>query len=111
DDWFEQAYGLTVENLVLDSQSDNRRSPILYLQDGERTVSIAPGESFTIEAKLIPAPSMLALKGIVAELTGEACCAVTVTVKQADDTPVAHASIVVKKGEDTLGSARTTGDG
>lgn len=111
DDWFEQAYGLTVENLVLDSQSDNRRSSIFYLKDGERTVSIAPGESFTIEAKLIPAPSMLALKGIVAELTGEACCPVTVTVKQADETPVAHASIVVKKGEETVGSARTTADG
>lgn len=111
DDWFRQAYGLMVEDLALDSQSDNRRSSIFYSQNGNRTAAIDAGKSFTLNAKLFCADSLLALKGVASRIKGEAVHDVAVAVKQQNGKPIAHARLDVLSNGQSVGQARTDSEG
>src|SRR5262249_32962376 len=72
DHHFEQAYGLVADHHDLRSRSDVRNSVIQYVPDKSDTpsVKLQPGETYELVRRLIPGPSVLAVKGEAAKLRG-----------------------------------------
>ncbi len=107
--WYRQAYGVLIDGRSV-KRSGSRGSVLLLEQDGSARLTLAPGQSHTIQRKIIPADSRLHLQGLANEIAGRPGVPLRVQVQDPAG-PVARAKITLVRDGQARGSARTADDG
>jgi hypothetical protein len=114
DEWFDQAYGVLSRQqpIKADSQGANQ-SLLRYESDGKTTITLPPGESFTLRRTIIPARTLLGVKSQALITSPDPYEFVHFRVRDAAGGPIAAASIVVSAAgqNEAYGNGRTGPDG
>lgn len=109
DEWWNQAYGVMVEDHVLQVAGGGR--PVLqYVKDGSFRVPIEPGAKYTLVRRLFPAANSLDVLAIADELAGRETQSVTLTAQDAAG-PVAEAFVTFRRNGEVVGRGRTNEHG
>jgi hypothetical protein len=109
DRYFEQAYGVVAEKHRIKSTSDaTRLSRLEYLpgQTESAKITLKPGATHELVRRLIPAPNLLALKGLALP-SEQSRKQVDLIVVDERSSPVARADIALTAGGEDYGSGRT----
>ena len=109
DDWFRQAYGVQMNGYTIKG-TGQRNSVLSIAKEGNGTIKLEPGQSFTIARKVFPGDSLLAVRGLAEKLAGKETTPLKLTVVDPAG-PVAHAKVTIAEGETSIGSARTDANG
>jgi hypothetical protein len=116
DEWFGQAYGLvpigaTLVGLEAEGITKrNGRDPLRYAIDGMTSVELAPGASVELVRRLVPAPSLLALRARAAEMAEQPLRSVAVSVIDANG-GVSEAMVVASDAVGRYAAGRTDTEG
>ncbi|MCB9940438.1 MAG: CehA/McbA family metallohydrolase [Planctomycetaceae bacterium] len=109
DEWFGQAYGVLVPGRTL-KPSGSRGSVLQLLKDGSDEVTLQPQSTTTITRSIIPAASLLELRGRAHKLSGDEVSAVALRVTDPAG-PVEHAKVSVSVDGKAYASGRTDAAG
>ena len=113
DPWFGQAYGVVAEGLGMEIETLNIRkasAQLTYLPRGRRRVEIAPGETLVLRRFVIPGDDLLAVKGALGRLQGDAQQEYQLSVRDPRG-PVAEAEVWVDLAGEPYGFGRTDASG
>jgi len=113
DPWFAQAYALVTDDLRMEQPLFARRPSWLahtFHQKGGKGITVAPGETFVLQQKLLPAANLFDARAAFNDLSGVRQRRVRVTVTDPDG-PVTDADVVVRLGKEVCGAGRTGADG
>lgn len=107
DDWFKYAVGILPSGSVPVRASGNR---ITYETYESSTIKLEPNEAVDLHRQVIPADSLLHLKGIAASLTDTQTHPVKIqTLDAAGPTP--HSKVTLEQDGNLVGTARTDSRG
>ena len=109
DEWFSQAYGVIAAGRTL-KRSGSRGSVLQLLKDDADEVTLQAGEDTTISRLIIPAASLLELRGRASRLSGREVASVDILVTDPAG-PVNHAKVSVSVAGNEYASGRTDADG
>lgn len=111
DKHFGQAYGVIAD--LHDILGANARQLQLRYRNASGKVSIrlAPGETYRLARRLIPAPNVFDVQRVAEGLRGKAILSTRLTVKDTGGRPVADAEVVLARGEKPHASGRTDHQG
>ena len=116
DEWFGQAYGLmpqgaSLAGLTSDGVSKrNGRDAVKYELDGKTSVQLAPGDSLELVRRLLPAESLLALRGRSSDLAKQPLRHVALTVTDSDGS-VSRALVTARSGAGEYAAGHTDAEG
>ena len=109
DEWFGQAYGVMIPGRTL-KPSGSRGSVLQLLDNSTDEVTLQAGGKFVITRSIIPAASLLELRGRAYEHAGRDTTSVTMRVTDPAG-PVEHAKVTVSLDGKPYASGRTMPDG
>src|SRR4051812_46408038 len=104
DEWFRQAYGIAIDGYEIKG-TGQRGTLLQLLKDGTNKLTLQPGAAHTITRNIFPANSLLAARGMAAELAGAGATATTIRV--VDSEPVPQARLVLKRDGQPYATGRT----
>ncbi len=110
DDWFRQSYGVIADDRDIKRVANNRGAVLHLLKNDSTNVRLAKGETANIVRKIFAAENLVELLSIANDVLGLKSSMVSVTVSDPAGA-VNDARLVVKQGNTTYGSARTSGNG
>ncbi len=110
DPWFQQCYGVIVQGRTL--KPTGQRNNVLQMLDdkGNATVTVKPGETYTVSRKIFPGASLMEVRAIANRLTNVEQTSLLVTVEDPNG-PVANAMVSLSLDGQPYGSARTSAEG
>ena len=111
DEWHRRAYGIVAEGYEAKRAGGGRAIRIEYASKGGKpSVTLQPGESFTLRRRLVPAGNLLSVRGIAHRLAEKDAAPVNIHVTDpAGD--VAGAKVTLSVGDREYGAGRTTAKG
>ena len=110
DEWFRQAYGVVIEGHQIEQIKGGRGIQLSISADGKTTVTLAPGESYSVERKLFPGADLLDVKATAARLAGQEVVMTQMEVVDPEG-GVANAKVSLKSEGRKYGWGRTDEDG
>ncbi len=110
DEWFRQTYGILCDEDYQVQRSGNRGVVVAYQRNGAAAEQLAPQASLTLTRKVFPAANALQALGIAERLRKKPQHQMELTIRDPRG-PVRAARVELLRAGQSLGAARTPGDG